>query len=66
MHMPTKKYLRKIMFNGSNCDRKSQLTEILTEPLNPCGLSHEQNYFKKSYYALQLEITTAIISEFQT
>ena len=23
------------MFNGSNCDRKSQLSRILTEPLNP-------------------------------
>ena len=23
------------MFNGSNCDRKSQLSSILTEPLNP-------------------------------
>ena len=23
------------MFNGSNCDRKSQFSEILTEPLNP-------------------------------
>ena len=23
------------MFNGSNWDRKSQLSEILTEPLNP-------------------------------
>jgi len=23
------------MFNGSNCDRKSQLSEILTEPLKP-------------------------------
>ena len=23
------------MSNGSNCDRKSQLSEILTEPLNP-------------------------------
>ena len=23
------------MFNGSNCDRKSQLSGILTEPLNP-------------------------------
>ena len=22
------------MFNGSNCDRKSQLSGILTEPLN--------------------------------
>ena len=39
MHMPTKKYLRKktnkIMFNGSNCDRKSQLSGILTGQLNP-------------------------------
>ena len=28
------------MFNGSNCDRKSQVSKILTEPLNPrevCG-----------------------------
>ena len=24
-----------IMYNGSNCDQKSQLSEILTEPLNP-------------------------------
>jgi len=23
------------MYKGSNCDRKSQLSEILTEPLNP-------------------------------
>ena len=23
------------MFNGSNCEQKSQLSEILTEPLNP-------------------------------
>ena len=23
------------MFKGSNCDRKSQLSGILTEPLNP-------------------------------
>ena len=26
-----------IMFNESNCDRKSQLSGILTEPLNPRG-----------------------------
>ena len=25
----------KVMYKGSNCDRKSQLSEILTEPLNP-------------------------------
>jgi len=29
------------MFNGSNCDRKSQLSGILTEPLNPSVLKHE-------------------------
>ena len=23
------------MFNGSNCDRKSQLSGVLAEPLNP-------------------------------
>ena len=26
------------MYNGSNCDRKSQLSEILTEQSNPRGL----------------------------
>ena len=26
------------MCKGSNCDRKSQLSEILTEPLNPRDL----------------------------
>ena len=35
IYMPTKKHFIKIMFNGSNCDRKSQLSGILTEPLNP-------------------------------
>ena len=39
MYIPTKKYLRKkakkISFNGSNSDRKSKLSGILTEPLNP-------------------------------
>ena len=25
----------KVMYKGSNCDRKSQLSEKLTEPLNP-------------------------------
>ena len=29
MYMSTEKY------NGSNCDRKSQFSGILTEPLNP-------------------------------
>ena len=30
-----KKKRYKIMYKGSNCDQKSQLSEILTEPLNP-------------------------------
>ena len=29
------------MFKGSNCDRKSQLSGISTEPLNPCGRAQE-------------------------
>ena len=38
--MPTKHYLRKRLYNkGSNCHRKSQLSEILTEPLYPRGTS---------------------------
>ena len=28
------------MFNGSNCDRKPQLSGILTEPLNPREACH--------------------------
>ena len=35
------------MFNGSNCDRKSQLSGILTEPLNPREISTiSHNKFK--------------------
>ena len=29
------KKAKKMMSNGSNCDRKQQLSNILTEPLNP-------------------------------
>jgi len=39
------------MYNGSNCDRKSQLSEILTEPLNlraepykPCENKNNQDF----------------------
>ena len=32
------------MFNGSNCDRKSQLSGILAELLNPRGLEQLINY----------------------
>ena len=39
MYIPTKNDFRKkdykVMYKGSNWDRKSQLSEILTEPLNP-------------------------------
>ncbi len=30
------------MFNGSNCDRKSKLSGLLTEPLNPRGVEGGQ------------------------
>ena len=33
------------MLNGSNCDRKSQLSKILTEPLNPRAMSNSQQYY---------------------
>ena len=47
MHMPTKKYFRKKNgFNGSNCDRKSQLSGILTEPSNPRGLKQQKKLDK--------------------
>jgi len=32
------------MYNWSNCDRKSQLSDILTEPLNLRGLLHTLYY----------------------
>ena len=35
------KNAKKNMFNESNCDRKSQLSGISTEPLNPCGRAQE-------------------------
>ena len=32
------------MYKGSNCDGKSQLSETLTEPLNPRAVpSHKKN-----------------------
>ena len=47
-----KKKAKKIMYKGLNCDRKSQLSEILTESLNPRGpgkivISPGPTYFKK-------------------
>ena len=42
MYITRKNYLRKkgykIMYNGSNCNQKSQLSEIITELLNPRAL----------------------------
>jgi len=32
------------MFNGPNCDRKSQLSGILTEPLNPRDGTRKENF----------------------
>ena len=50
-----KKYLRKkakkLMYKGLNCDRKSQLSEILTEPLNPRDL--EQCAIHVTLYSVQ-------------
>jgi len=36
------------MFNRSNCDRKSQLSGILTEPLNSLDLKLKHNLVKVS------------------
>jgi len=33
------------MFNGSNCDRKSQISGILTKPLNPRDLGADRNQY---------------------
>ena len=50
MHLPTKKYFTKKakqnMFNGSKYDLKSQLSGILTEPLNPRGIVHTYNFMR--------------------
>ena len=41
------------MYNGSNCDRKPKLSDILTEPLNPRGevprFSHFDVYWIQTY-----------------
>ena len=39
------------MYKGLNCDRKSQLSEILTEPLNPRDL--EQCTIPVTLYSVQ-------------
>ena len=57
MYMQTKNYFRKkdykMMYKGSNCDQKSRLSEILTEPLNPRGGCY---YFLVTFCATSLNI----------
>ena len=38
------------MFNRSYCDRKSQLSGILTEPLNPRALKFSKKSFKHLFW----------------
>ena len=73
MYTPTKKSLKKyenhydIMYNGSNFDRKSQLSEILTEPLNPRdplhlkkGLNLNLNFKDKVLRNFHLSLTVPL------
>ena len=57
--MPAKKYLRKIMFNRRNCDRKSQLSGILTEPFNAPAVS----VFNIKYFSSQEECESINMAE---
>jgi len=49
------------MFNGSNCDRKSQLSGILTEPLNP-RVTTARLIFLRNLLPLQAIHLTTILS----
>ena len=64
MHMPTKKYLiekaNKLCLMGQIVDRKSQLSGILTEPLNPRVLLPKLPLFKLKkdiYFVLSIFIS---------
>ena len=50
------------MFNGSNCDRKSQLSGILTEPLNPRAvyLSVSVSIYLCIYLSVYLSVSVSI------
>ena len=50
------------MFNGSNCDRKSQLSEIMTESLNPRDRIEWMNYIHK-FDVIFLSVCHAIIRQ---
>jgi len=51
------------MYKGSNCDRKSQLSEILTEPLNPRVRNQIFSFYqsKKSYLKVFIFLTFFIL-----
>ena len=38
------------MINGSNCDRKSELSGILTKPINPRELDGSFHYIDSNHY----------------
>ena len=63
--MPNKKVFKKkglqFMFNGSDCDRKSQLSGILTEPLNLRELKIKVYLKLKIRYCLLLKIQIKVI-----
>ena len=54
------------MFNGSNCDQKSQLSGILTEPINPRASEYQTwvlcNYLV--YYMMQDIKDRGVYTEF--
>jgi len=49
MHMPTKRFKAKMqkncLFHGSHYDRKSQLSGVLTQPLNPRDTLYKKRWF---------------------
>ena len=51
------------MYKGSNCDRKSQLSEILTEPLNPRGGS---TVFLSSHLRQIGQVISVLLSDKKT
>ena len=49
------------MYTGSNCDRKSQFSEILTEPSNPHAGKHIEIIGIKHCQLVKLEKTTIFL-----
>ena len=50
------------MYNGSNCDRKPQLSDILTEPLNPPALSWETYVMRNLCHGKPMSWETYVIN----